>query len=137
MTSGICVRVAAGSALGAGLGLLVTLVGLAVAIAILYWGYRIAKKRGYPAWLGLVLAFFLGLIGILILYLLPAKTRAQPAPYAAGYAQYPPPPGPAPAAPQPPRGWSTQATLPPWATQAAPPPAPAGADTPPPPAPES
>ena len=70
---------------------LFAVVAMAIGVAVLYWGYWIAKQRGYSVWLGLALAFFLGLIGIIILYVLPTKRPAAPMPRADGYDQYPPP----------------------------------------------
>jgi hypothetical protein len=94
--------------------LLFALVALAIGVVVLYWGYWIATRRGYSAWLGLALAFFLGLIGIIILYVLPTRRPATPTPRA-GYVQYPPPPGSAPGRPPAPPGWSTVGPPPPWA----------------------
>lgn len=96
-------------------GLLFALVALAIGIAVLYWGYWIATQRGYSVWLGLALAFFLGLIGIIILYVLPTRKPAAPMPRADGYNQYPAPPGSAPGRPPTPPGWSTVGPPPPWA----------------------
>ena len=43
-------------------------------VAILSWGMDIAVKKGYPAWLGFLLAFFLNIFGLAILAILPHKT---------------------------------------------------------------
>jgi len=98
--------------------LLFVIAALAIGIAVLYWGYWIAKQRGYSVWLGLALAFFLGLIGIIILYVLPIKRPAAPTTSADGYNQYPAPPGSAPEWPPAPSGWSTVGPPPPWASRA-------------------
>jgi hypothetical protein len=63
---------AKGAAIG---GLFFFLIYAVIIAAFLYWGYKIATKKGYAVWIGLVLAFFLGLIGIIILYVLPDKSR--------------------------------------------------------------
>ena len=97
---------------------LFAVVAMAIGVAVLYWGYWIAKQRGYSAWLGLALAFFLGLIGIIILYVLPTKRPAAPRPRADGYNQYPPPPGSVPGRPPAPSSWSTVGPPPPWAARA-------------------
>jgi len=97
---------------------LFAIVALAIGVAVLYWGYWIAKQRGYSAWLGLALAFFLGLFGIIILYVLPTKRPAAPRPRADGYDQYPPPPGSVPGRPPAPSSWSTVGPPPPWAARA-------------------
>jgi hypothetical protein len=138
------VALAAAAAFSSGL---FAIAALAIAVAVLYWGYWIAKQRGYSVWLGLALAFFLGLIGIIILYVLPTKKPAAPMPRADGHYQYAPPPGSAPARPPAPPGWSTVGPPPPWAARAdqgpvspvpeAPPSAPPSAMPSAPPAPES
>ena len=45
-------------------------------VAILTWGMDIAVKKGYPAWVGFLLALFLNVIGLAILAVLPTKTAA-------------------------------------------------------------
>ena len=45
-------------------------------VAILTWGMDIAVKKGYPAWVGFLLALFLNVIGLAILAVLPTKTTA-------------------------------------------------------------
>ncbi len=99
-------------------GVLFAVAALAVGIAVLYWGCWIAKQRGYSVWLGLALAFFLGLIGIIILYVLPTRRPAAPLPRIDGYDQYPVPPGSAPGRPPTSPGWSTAGPPPPWVPRA-------------------
>jgi len=43
-------------------------------VAILSWGMDIAVKKGYPAWVGVLLALFLNVFGLAILAVLPTKT---------------------------------------------------------------
>ena len=43
-------------------------------VAILTWGMDIAVKKGYPAWVGFLLALFLNVFGLAILAVLPTKT---------------------------------------------------------------
>jgi hypothetical protein len=116
---------AKGSAIG---GLFFFLFYIVIIAAFLFWGYKIAVGKGYAAWIGLVLAFFLGLIGIIILYVLPKKSKPSPM-TSMGM------PGSMPMAP-PPMGGMTPPpapmATPPAAPMASPPPA---APTPPPPAP--
>ena len=45
-------------------------------VAILSWGMDIAAKKGYPAWVGFLLALFLNIFGLAILAVLPTKTTA-------------------------------------------------------------
>ena len=45
-------------------------------VAILSWGMDIAVKKGYPAWVGFLLALFLNVFGLAILAVLPIKTTA-------------------------------------------------------------
>ena len=45
-------------------------------VAILTWGMDIAVKKGYPAWVGFLLALFLNIFGLAILAVLPTKTTA-------------------------------------------------------------
>ena len=140
------VALAAAAAFSSGL---FAIAALAIGVAVLYWGYWIAKQRGYSVWLGLALAFFLGLIGIIILYVLPTKRPAAPMPRADGYDQCPPPAS-VPGRPPAPSGWSTVGPPPPWAARTdqgpvspvpelppAPPSAPPSAMPSAPPAPES
>jgi hypothetical protein len=47
-------------------------------VAIISWGMDIAKAKGYPIWVGFVLALFLNIIGIMILFLLPSHTKNEP-----------------------------------------------------------
>ena len=42
-------------------------------VAILTWGMDIAVKKGYPAWVGFLLALFLNIFGLAILAVLPTK----------------------------------------------------------------
>ena len=97
---------------------LFAIAALAIGVAVLYWGHWIAKQRGYSVWLGLALAFFLGLIGIIILYVLPTKKSTAPMRRADGFDHYAPPPGSAPGRPPEPPGWSTVGPPPPWAARA-------------------
>jgi len=114
---------AKGAALG-GAFLFVMLVWLVIAAALGYWGMKVLAKKGHPAWLGFVLGFFLELIGIIICYVLPAKTAAKPM-ASTGMPMAPPPMGgmaPPPAAPM---------ATPPAAAPTPPPPAPPAPPTPP------
>jgi apolipoprotein N-acyltransferase len=68
-----------GSDAAAGVGILFTcfcyLIGLVIEIALTYWVYTDAKKRGNPnAVLWGVLTFFLGLLGLLI-YILVGRNQ--------------------------------------------------------------
>ena len=45
-----------------------------VIVAILSWGMDMAVAKGYPGWLGFILALFLNVLGLIILALLPART---------------------------------------------------------------
>jgi hypothetical protein len=58
-------------ALQAGLGF-AFLVG--VIVAILSWGMDIAIEKGYPGWLGFLLALVFNILGLVILLLLPRRT---------------------------------------------------------------
>ena len=46
-----------------------------VIVAFLSWGMDMAVKKGYPSWLGFLLAFCLNIIGLIILALLPSRTQ--------------------------------------------------------------
>jgi hypothetical protein len=45
-------------------------------VAILSWAMDLAVEKGYPSWLGFVLALFLNIIGLLILVILPAQAHS-------------------------------------------------------------
>jgi drug/metabolite transporter (DMT)-like permease len=47
-----------------------------VLVAVLSWAMNYAVMKGYPGWLGFVLVFILNVIGIIILFLLPARRPA-------------------------------------------------------------
>lgn len=54
-------------------GALVMLVFLAIGVAIAVWSGSAASHKGYSYWLGFVLGLFLGLIGRIIVAVLPEK----------------------------------------------------------------
>jgi len=118
-----------GAVVGGIFGLIIVLVAIVISIAIIYWGWKIAQKKGYSPWIGFLLAFFLGLIGIIILYVMPDKSTAKPlsapmmgappsAPSPMGQVATPPSapptaaPAPPPAAPTPPAPPPTGGTPP-------------------------
>ena len=43
-------------------------------VAILSWGIEIAVRKGYPSWLGFLLALILNVFGLVVLAILPNKT---------------------------------------------------------------
>lgn len=45
-----------------------------IIVAILSWGIDIAVKKGYPDWVGFLLALLLNVFGLAILAVLPTKT---------------------------------------------------------------
>ena len=50
-----------------------SLIGLVIYIVAIIWATNVAKKRGYPSWYGLLLGFFLSLVGVLVASILPRK----------------------------------------------------------------
>ena len=56
-----------------GAGAVVMVVWLAIGVAIAFWSGSAAVHKGYSYWLGFVLGFFLGLIGRIIVAVLPEK----------------------------------------------------------------
>lgn len=58
------------SAMQTGLGFALL---VAVVVAILSWGMDMALEKGYPGWLGFLLALFLNIAGLVILALLPSR----------------------------------------------------------------
>ena len=46
---------------------------IAIVVAILSWSIDIAVKKGYPGWMGFLLALILNILGLLILAVLPDK----------------------------------------------------------------
>jgi hypothetical protein len=56
----------------------------AIWVALGYWGGKLAMSRGYSFWLGFAIGFFGGLIGIIILYVIPDRRAAD------YYTLYPP-----------------------------------------------
>ena len=54
-------------------GLIFSLV-LTIIVALIDWGMKITKEKGYPLWVGFVLVLFLNIIGIIILFLLPTHS---------------------------------------------------------------
>ena len=47
----------------------------ATIVAMLSWGIDIAVKKGYSDWMGFLLVLILNIIGLLILAVLPKKTK--------------------------------------------------------------
>jgi hypothetical protein len=60
---------ASGRGAPGGVGLLTLL----ILILSMYFGWRIAGRKGYSPWLGLVLGLLLSLIGLLIVAVLPRR----------------------------------------------------------------
>jgi len=56
-----------------GAGAVVMVVWLAIGVAIALWSGSAASHKGYSYWLGFVLGLFLGLIGRIIVGVLPEK----------------------------------------------------------------
>jgi hypothetical protein len=58
------------------------LFSLAIAALLGYWAGRIALRKGYEFWIGFiaVAGFFGGLIGVLIIYVIPERRRMAPPP---------------------------------------------------------
>ena len=54
---------------------LVFAVFAALIIGMLSWGIEIATKKGYSGWVGLLLVLFLNVLGLLLLAILPIKSR--------------------------------------------------------------
>jgi hypothetical protein len=132
MESGLAAVVAAkGGAIAA---FIIVIIVMAIWAVFLFWGWKVAKGKGYSPWIGLALAFFLGLIGIIICYVLPQKGAPQVTgtPMMGGTPMAPSPMGQT-AVPAPPAAAPAPPAAPPQA--AAPPAPPAGGPTPPPPAP--
>lgn len=50
-----------------------------VAVAVLSWAITYSQEKGYPGWLGFFLVFFLNLIGIFILLVLPVRESGNQA----------------------------------------------------------
>jgi len=46
----------------------------AAIVAILSWGIEIAVKKGYPGWVGFLLALILNIVGLVVLAVLPRRT---------------------------------------------------------------
>jgi len=44
-------------------------------VALITWGMNLTKEKGYPIWVGFVLALFLNIIGIIILLLMPIREK--------------------------------------------------------------
>jgi hypothetical protein len=44
-------------------------------VALIDWGMKLTKEKGYPIWVGFVLVLFLNIIGIIILLLLPTHSK--------------------------------------------------------------
>jgi hypothetical protein len=55
---------------------LVLVVGLAYVVGITWATAVVAARRGHRAWMGAVLGFFLGLIGLLLVAILPRRKPA-------------------------------------------------------------
>lgn len=54
-------------------GLVIALLTGAI-VAILSWGMDMAVAKGYPGWLGFLLALCLNILGLIVLALLPDRT---------------------------------------------------------------
>jgi hypothetical protein len=119
MVSGLVALIAAkGAAVGGAFLVIWIIFWLVVAAAFGYWGMKVLVRKGYDAWLGFVLGFFLTWIGIIICYVIPDKSKpamstgmaptmgaaTPPAPMGGGMAPPAPPAAPTPpaAAPTPP-----------------------------------
>ena len=48
-----------------------------VIVAVLSWGMDIAEEKGYPGWLGFLLALIFNFLGLIILMLLPTPKRQK------------------------------------------------------------
>ena len=134
MVGSVAVLVAAKGAAVGGFFIFM-LIGLAIAVAFGYWGMKVVTKKGHAAWLGFVLGFFVSWVGIIICYVLPAKTAPKPMASMGMPGTMPtaPPMGgmaPPPAAPMAPPPAAPMAT-PPAAAPTPPPPAPPAPPTPP------
>jgi hypothetical protein len=46
-----------------------------IIVGVLSWAVEYAMRRGYPGWLGFILVFFLNILGIIILFLLPNRQQ--------------------------------------------------------------
>jgi multisubunit Na+/H+ antiporter MnhB subunit len=46
-----------------------------VAVAMLSWGMDTAEKKGYPGWLGFMLVLVLNVFGVMIVDLLPVRSK--------------------------------------------------------------
>lgn len=55
------------------LGAVIFSIFVGVSVAILSWAGDYAERKGYPFWVGFLLVFFLNIIGIVILFLLPLR----------------------------------------------------------------
>lgn len=51
------------------------LIIVALVVVVAYWCAIIAQRKDYPTWFGVVMGLFLGLIGLLIVALLPSRRR--------------------------------------------------------------
>ncbi len=124
-----------GASGGAAFGV-VGVIALVIWILSMYFGWKIASRKGYSRWLGLVLGFFLSWIGLIIVAVIPRR-GSRGAPDTGDVREYTLPPDPPPMAPQAPPPWPTQSISPPLPPAAPAPEAPQAAQPPsPPPPPE-
>jgi hypothetical protein len=56
-------------------GLLFSII-ISFVVILIDWGMKISKEKGYPIWIGFILALFLNIIGIIFLKLLPIRTNS-------------------------------------------------------------
>jgi len=50
---------------------------ITIIVALITWGSTISKDKGYPYWFSFMLVLFLNIIGIIILVLLPVRTKKE------------------------------------------------------------
>jgi len=56
---------------------LLGLIGIVVHVFTVIWAYRVGKRKGQEL-VGLLMGIFLGLLGLIIIYLLPDESKPQP-----------------------------------------------------------
>ncbi|MBU1670177.1 MAG: TIGR04086 family membrane protein [Actinobacteria bacterium] len=43
-----------------------------------YWAGRVAQRKGYAFWMGFLAGFAIGILGVLVMYLVPDRRKTQP-----------------------------------------------------------